>query len=213
MEWNDGIDRLMENSKCKEKLILKLLSGRLVKIELFYDETKWSFVHSSIDDLNDFSILLSPSVEKKSHSTQFKMRINHPEFTLEWIDANRESARFRIGPFLAIIYGESRVLMQGRIREEEEEKYDIHSTAIVEICESERTHAYHVFTFLNGSKSRGLKLGRKVSIPSEVLSLTSQFFFNLFYGNFKEKNQEWIKVEGITAHSLNRLIFLSVSKL
>ncbi|GMT28817.1 hypothetical protein PFISCL1PPCAC_20114, partial [Pristionchus fissidentatus] len=220
-------------------LVLFLSNGKRVKIDIHYDTDKWSLCNfkivENLEDLcvefasEDFSIKRSEEDIDGWYPTSFtKLSMQIGEVQWENLDGNDTGARFRIGPILSLITSESTVESYGTrmsidncdpakttnvrvdVKREETNRF-YRSRDDSSVGERLRENLSEIaFQF----ESRGFIVESKhFSVPAEILSLHSPYFSTLFFGDFKEKNIDFIPlgdVEFIPFKNMLKLMFYPI---
>ncbi|GMT28816.1 hypothetical protein PFISCL1PPCAC_20113, partial [Pristionchus fissidentatus] len=189
--------------------LLFLSSGKRVNIELFYDQSKWSLCGSvDVENLEDLTFIFDLIGNHKSEGTRFTLKSMDNEFTC--ISSSSSSARFRLGPSLAWIFGELSITCQGRNRLMTPPS--IFTVRIdVEEYKGELPVWREVMQFINGCQSRGIIADQRLAFPAEIVSLHSDFFLQLFFGSFSERTQEFVRMEGTSVDSLSQILLLAMA--
>ncbi|GMT28158.1 hypothetical protein PFISCL1PPCAC_19455, partial [Pristionchus fissidentatus] len=101
--------------------LLQLPNGKRVKINMHFDIGKWSLCPADkIDNLDDLCFVFYSKNKKKA--TKFVMRIG--EIHCELFDYHLTYARFRVGPILSTLIGETAVLWHCQSRSKKEDPID-----------------------------------------------------------------------------------------
>ncbi|GMT28812.1 hypothetical protein PFISCL1PPCAC_20109, partial [Pristionchus fissidentatus] len=96
--------------------VVTLSNGKKINIKFYFDQEKLSMCDTVvIDRLDDLLFFFRRSHNKPIKTTVTFLDLSYGEHRFHYVSGNSEFARFRVGPFLSHISGETTVIGQGKI--------------------------------------------------------------------------------------------------
>ncbi|GMR43208.1 hypothetical protein PMAYCL1PPCAC_13403, partial [Pristionchus mayeri] len=178
--------------------LIALADGIKVLIEFFFDCDGITLDDCKlVKDVNDLCFYFTRTQNDEPEAFPTIFNVEYGDTTLKMFDSNKDSARFRIGPFLALHLKNRTVAYQFLERSNDIPEYSMK----VRIRYSEKDYFTTLSEdrreFANNICSRGIRVltsePDNIPVSTEVAGLFSTDFFNIFFSS--KSMEEWVEID------------------